>query len=149
MNEISLRQMTEIDFSFVLASWLRNYKSNSSFAMRIKKAIYYAFHEPIAKHILRKPTTRTLVAYATESEEVTIGFLVYEILPRDHHVIHFCYVKPAFRRMGIASRLFQESGLNLTQCEYSHRTYDFDDMKKENENFKKRCEGLIYNPYRL
>jgi len=59
----------------------------------------------------------------------------------DGSVIHFVYIKPQFKKMGIAKKLFEASKLQETQF-FTHWTFDVDELTQKLPN-------LTYDPYRI
>lgn len=124
---------------FVYNSWLRSYRHGSSFAKPIESRLFYDRHHQIISRILDRPSTKVFVASPKEDPETFIGYLVVEE-GYGPAIVHFCYVKRPFRRLGVAKALCGAAGLNLNQCVYTHRTYDL-------ESLESRYPGLSYDPY--
>ena len=98
-------------------------------------SLYY--HDIIIKKILTKCTL--LVACDPEDPDVIWGYVAFDQVDP---VLHFVYVKGAFRRMGIGTRLLSEAGLILDEpVVVSHRT---ESLFKAFPNVKWR-----WNPYRM
>ena len=98
-------------------------------------SLYY--HDIILKKILNKCTL--LVACDPEDPDVIWGYVAFDQVDP---VLHFVYVKGAFRRMGIGTRLLSEAGLILDEpVIVSHRT---ESLFKAFPNVKWR-----WNPYRM
>lgn len=130
----------DTDQAFIYSTWLRNYKHSSYFAKRIKPAIFFAGHHKLVDHILSKPTTTTLIAHPRNDEDTILGYMVCEALSTP--VVHFVFVKEAFRKMGVARALLKASGMSVERLAFSHWTYPVDELIQ-------KYPDLIYNPYAL
>jgi GNAT superfamily N-acetyltransferase len=141
--KIVVRSANANDRSFMLATWLQNYRRESYFAARIKDSIFYANHHEIADKLLAQETA--LVACPDDDSDTILGYIVVE--PK---VLHWVYVKKAFRKMGIATRLLEASGLpaNLHDVQVTHPTKLWFTTKQHGPGFEEKYPGAIYNPYR-
>jgi hypothetical protein len=85
---------------------------------------------------LSRESTKTLVAVLREDPFVILGYLVVELPEEGWQVIHFSYVKKAWRGIGIFKQMIEESELDRSKrIEFTHHM-----GKPVPENF-------IYNPY--
>jgi hypothetical protein len=142
LEAVQTRKAEAKDNPFILASWLNHYKNYSYFAKRIKNDVYYGAHERVIKLILARKSCHVLIAYTPAEPDVILGFIVYEDSLWPDPVVHFVYVKKPFRRFGIARELVKASGLENKRIQFTHWTYDVD-------NLIKKFTTLIYNPYAL
>ena len=106
---------------FVLDSWNRAVARDPIWAAQVGRrgvartpippslSLYY--HDIILKKILTKCTL--LVACDPEDPDVIWGYVAFD--PKDP-VLHFVYVKGAFRRMGIGTRLMEEAFERCNGC---------------------------------
>lgn len=129
--------MTEGDYPFVKATWLRNYREQSEFARPIRKHVYFDMHGKVVDAILAR--AKTLIAYHPDEPEVVLGFIVHEDRPGP--VVHYAYVIEKARRMGIGRDLYQTAGLPESSS-FTHRTRDA-------ASISARHTELTYNPYLL
>jgi hypothetical protein len=136
--------LEETDKNFLYSTWLKKYKFTSYFAKRIRMPIYYKGQEKIIDHILRKPTTRVLMACLKDDPNSLFGYIAYEPMTDEvpSAVIHFIFVKDIFQKMGVGGLLFKESGLGLDGTRFTHWTFPLDEL------FQKYPD-LIYDPYAL
>jgi predicted GNAT family acetyltransferase len=140
-SEIAIREYQPADESFVFSSWLNSYQKNSPATEAISKYVFFKFHHPILTRILKRETTEVTIACLKDDPEVVIGYLAIEKLETPPAIIHFCYVKSAFRRMGIARKLMESSDLNPNECHYTHHTHPVDWW------ISRMFPKLSYNPY--
>lgn len=115
---VVMRHATEADLPFIFSSWLKSYRLSSAVRDMDAEA-YFAQQHYLCEFLLG--TSRTVVACSAAEPTEVLGWLVYE----DHLrscVVHWCYVKSAFRRLGIASQLVREA---LKTCSdtvrYTHK----------------------------
>jgi hypothetical protein len=128
-----------VDKDFLYSTWLKNYKHSSYFAKRIKPTVFFRGHQIVVDHILNKPTCKALVACPKDDSETILGYIVFE---PTFNVVHFTFVKDAFRNMGIARRLLKESGIDTEKLMFSHWTFPIDEIIR-------KYEQITYNPYLL
>jgi ribosomal protein S18 acetylase RimI-like enzyme len=135
------RPAVPTDLALVLSSWLKCYRFYSNWSANITNDVFYREHHALLEWLLAKPSVEVLVCALAEDPNTVLGYLAIE----EQHgqvrtVIHFVYVKAAFRGLGIARRLFQDARVNPTGCAYTHRT-------RANRWVDEKYPGLLYNPY--
>lgn len=140
MTAIQTRNVSESDKPFVFSSWLRHYKNRSYFAKRIRNSIFYKWHHLIVERALSADTSVAMIAHPEGEPDVILGFVVGE-KTQDGDVLHFVYVKPAFRKMGIGRHLIKKAGL-IDANYFTHWTFDIEDLLSKLPN-------LNYDPYRI
>jgi ribosomal protein S18 acetylase RimI-like enzyme len=140
MEAIQIRLAQENDRPFIFSNWLRHYKNRSYFAKRIRNTVFYKWHHMVVENILNRPTTQIFIAHPPSEPEVILGFMASESV-NDGAVIHFIYIKPQFKRMGIAKRLFKDFD-DKEPIYFTHWTFDLDELIHKVPN-------LIYDPYRI
>jgi hypothetical protein len=98
------------------------------------------------------------VANSIENPDVTLGYIVYE----RGFIIHYIYVKLAFRRFGIAKELFLKAEIP-NNFKFTHRTNDCSwligymkrepkekDMEKRHRVWHKGLfPSAVYDPYEV
>lgn len=149
---IHIRTATPSDHPFIYNSWLKYFKNNSYFARRIKSAIFFEWHHSAIERILARQTSLALIACDPENEDVIHGYLVIE--RGEKPVIHWVFVKEAFRRLGIASALIEASGVTFPNAYFTHWTSPPVGGASRGEVFcmnqiSEKYPELIYDPYRL
>lgn len=140
---MNIRPMTEADLPFILSTWLRNYRhSATGFTQAIDKDIYYEFHHLVISRILSRSGARILLAVDRQDPKVIFGYLVWEPLP-ESDVVHYGYVKKAFRNMGVFKTLLGEAKIRPNKIFYTHQTELGKKLvEKEREGWECR-----YHPY--
>ncbi len=133
--DVVLRPATADDVSFIFATWLNNFKNSSYHAKRIRKDVFYREHHKVIEDLL--PNCSVLVATPSDDSNTILGYIVAE--PADN-IVHFTYVKAAFRNLGIAKQLIFAS-LKLDTCvKFTHWSFVMDELME-------KYPHLEYNPY--
>jgi GNAT superfamily N-acetyltransferase len=130
---VDVRLAKAEDLNFVFSCWLRNYKHASLFAKNIKNDVFYKWHQKAIERIIERGAQIRIVHPAGDPETI-LGFACLELWDQKP-LIHFVYIKKAFRGMGLAKQLLPEAALPGT---YSHMTKILD---------LTRHPELVYNPY--
>lgn len=102
--KVSLREATPQDQSLILSSWLRGAYHLCPAFKDMPKSLYYGLHEPAVK--LTIMTSNVLCAVDIEDPSHVLGFIVYRHY-ESFTVIHWLYVKQAFRYFGLGEYLIQ------------------------------------------
>lgn len=131
---------SETEKGFVYSTWLKNYKFSSYFAKRIKHAVFYKGHHQIVTHILEKPEVKTFVANPKNDPDTILGFLTCET--GEKPVVHFVFVKDAFRKMGVATALMRHAEIDPSNLTFTHWTLPVDELIR-------KFPEMIYDPYKL
>lgn len=90
------------DANFVLATFLRGLYYGESWYSAIPKDIFMNNYKRVAVAMLANPNNIVKIACLKEDPDVILG---YSILSADYQVIHWCFVKKAWRKKGIARSL--------------------------------------------
>lgn len=126
MNQVAIavRPGTADDVDFIYATWLRSYRHSSAFAAPISNEIFFPSHHLIVERILARKSTSVYIACLPEDPQTIFGYLITEGFYKP--IIHFIYVKEAFRKQSIATILLQNAKLDPNKCFFSHLTYACD-----------------------
>lgn len=117
--------------NLIFATWLRSYQTSSLMSKAIPKDTFFAEHHKVIERVLsRNPTVR--LAVLPDDPEVVLGWSVTE--PK---TVHYVYVKPSFRRYGIARALLAHVERPFV---HTHHTYLLRDLTKH-------LDGCVFNPY--
>ena len=129
---IELRPLGDAEKNFVINSWLRSLRAHSSHFAAVPAEIYYEAHAQSIKNCIAE--NNCLVATPRNEPEIIIGYLVWEDRGPKYVVLHYCYVKSNFRKMGLASILVDMVAQGRT-CYVTHYTN------------KILLKDLRFNPY--
>jgi len=138
LEQVQFRPAAPADEAFIFSTWLKSYKHSSRFAQPITPKIFFARHHKIVERILAMPQTQVIVCASKEDQNTILGYLAFTAGPRP--IVHFCYVKVPFRKMGIAKGLFDDANIALENAVYTHRMEDLDWVER-------KYPGLEYDPY--
>jgi hypothetical protein len=116
MSEIEIRPAKPDDLPFIYATWLKSYRT-SQFAQNIESKIYFSWHHKIIESILTR--SQVVIAHPTGQPNIIVGYLVTE-----PNVVHYCYVKFQFRKLGVATNLIQHQSIDPNQMQFTHATPD-------------------------
>lgn len=125
----ALRPYKDSDHSFIMATMLRGlYYGNPFFAMIPNKTSFMDNYKLICEALIKKHLV--VMACLKDDPDTLLG---YSITSMDGQVIHFCFVKKAWRKQGIGRALlprapklfshFTSLGLELSKkfdsCEFN------------------------------
>jgi GNAT superfamily N-acetyltransferase len=114
-------------------------KNESDLGRSCKSHIFFTEFQKVIDLLLN--SCAILIACSPEEEDAIIGYLIFQ---PDAEVIHYAWVRPACRRLGIAKELVYEAfGRNLKSVGFSLNT---NDAKKINKLYP---DKLIHNPFIL
>lgn len=139
--QISVRPALPGDFNFVISTWLKSYKSSSYFAKRIRNSIFFFYHHEVVSRLLSREDTKVFIACDLVDPNVIYGYLV-QGSHEGVDLVHYVYVKSAFRGLGIARSLTAAAPLNLDRFVFSHWTFSTDGLVD-------KLPGGTYIPYLL
>lgn len=137
-DSIGIRPYRPEDKNFVYSTWLNNFKHSSYFAKRIKPSIFFKGHQAVIDTLFLKSQFKVFIAHPRGDEDTILGYIACE--PNEPTVVHFTFVKDAFRRMGVAGALYKHTGVNWDKMIFTHWTYPVDEMIRKNPE-------MTYNPY--
>lgn len=95
---VVVRGLLASDHSLILSSWLRNNEPPA----KVDRSIYFQRHESLIKRALAEHPEWFRMLVNVEDTNQIYGWVCADEGPR---VLHFVFVKPAFRRMGFARQL--------------------------------------------
>ncbi len=132
----TIRDVLPSDIPFIYSSWLKSFRFGSQLAKPIRSSIFYENYREVLDCLLSKSQIK--VACLNDEPSVILGYLVYE---RTIAIVHYVFVKEAFRELGIAHNLLLQSELP-TDLTYSHMTTMITKYLTNKSNW-------IYNPFVL
>lgn len=132
-NEVlAFREATELDLPFVVSSWVDSYRTAHAAGM-IPMPLYERMMRECVAWVLSRPGMKIWVAYrpgedpelktdlygwlAVESDVMTPvrvrkdGKWTEELVPAGLPLVHYCFTKQAYRRLGIARALLTAAGV--------------------------------------
>lgn len=138
-KEYSFRPYKESDLNFIMSSWGHSYYKGYTYQFMLSPKDFHLFHRPIRENIMKRPTVATIVCVAKIDPDLIIGWVAVE-KPVDYAgiIIHYLYVKEAFKGRGIASELYKSICPSVGPVFHSHITERADRIIQGHERFK-RC----------
>lgn len=121
------------DKSFVLATFLRGLYYGDSWFKLIPKQIFMQNYKIIAEKILSSLKVRIRVACLPDEPDVILG---YSILSADETLVHWVYVKSAWRLKGIGKSLMPDSPEATTHL-----------SELGNRLLEEKYKEMIFNPF--
>lgn len=120
--------------SLIFATWLKSYQNSSLFAKGVPRETFFAQHHKVIERILERAEVR--LAVLPDDPSVVFGWAVTE-----PGLVHYVYVKPDFRKYGIARALLAH--VAGEPWRYSHSTYILRDLRER----KVIPDTVMYDPY--
>jgi hypothetical protein len=138
MLPIEYRDAGENDLAFILSSWLKSFRDEES-TRACPNEIFFIHHKRLVQKILSKAKV-VVIVNPTDANHI-YGFLCFEDTAQGR-VIHFMYVKNAFRKLGLAkTALMIHVKTEEKPIYYTHKTYG--------AQFLSKMMGAVYHPYLL
>lgn len=134
-NMWTIREPNKKDIAFIYATWLNSLYYDSWFK-GIQKSVYFDNYKKVIDHILSY--AKVSISCLKEDPNTILGYLVSE----DPDVIHYLFVKEAFRRFGIAKSLFDHNFISPERMLITHRTRQANQILNTKSQF-------TYNPFLL
>ncbi len=128
---IDIRGMEANDLAFIYSSWLRGLRFGNAYFESMESDSYYAAKKEEVTAILSQPDISVRVACAADDREVILGYLVARVADEASAV--FCWVRPAMRRQGVATKLAH--GLRVRFVENVTKSSE-DIVKKKDLRFR-------------
>ena len=132
---IEVREAKLEDLPFIYSTWLRSYRHASQFAKKLTNETFYEMHHKVIDAFIARGGL-VFVAHPPNEPGVILGYICVE---PNQPLVQYIYVKKAFRRMGIAKKLYTERNMQ-NNVVFTHWTTDTDWIIKKLTKF-------IYNPY--
>lgn len=108
MTSAAHRDAEPQDLDFVVSAWSRAFKASPAAGVIADEDWPAIMHEQIRK-VIARPGVRTIVAYDRDDPWFIYGFIAGD---REQRIVHFAYVKQAFRGAGFARALLTELGVD-------------------------------------
>ncbi len=114
----SLRPAAKEDESLIFSSWLKSHRDSPTVS-GVSNTVYYARFHDLIEAILSAPDTQVTVACSPTDPEQIFGYSV-----RQGDVLHWVYVKHAFRKYGLGKVLADTFKIHTTRARESSVTKD-------------------------
>lgn len=131
-NLYEIRDYKKEDHAFIMSTFLRGLYYGNEFFKIMPKNLFMAYYKLIGEALISKSQVK--VACLKDDKDVILG---YSILSQDFNVVHWVFIKSAFRKQGISKSL-----LPTRPMQFSH----FTTMGLE---YAKRFENFVFNPFNV
>lgn len=102
MEEIKLRAMQPNDMSFIYSTFLRGLYYGCAHFKEMKKDAFFVAQETTLLRLMAKPVCNVVIACLSSEPDIILGWTLIE--PKNA-VLHFIYVKDAWRSKGVAKQM--------------------------------------------
>lgn len=138
MSVCTIRRPVPSDVEFMLKTWLREYRR--AVPRSFPDRLYYNEFQKVILALTRKSDARVICA--ADDSNFIAGFVVGNVYPEAQTaVVHFAYVRPPFRRSGLATAALEDMGyapgMEIVATHWHPHLDRF------------RLSNLIYNPHVL
>lgn len=129
---VDFRPPSPSDKNFILSSWTESFRRSPWSGTLPDKPFYDEMRAHLSELMLR-PSTSILCCFAPGEQPPNdvLGWVCFEA---DKLVLHYVYVKHAFRGEGVARALLKRSG--LSGGTYTHKTKSAVDYVKAHSGWK-------------
>lgn len=135
-SQVQLRNAIEADVPFIFNSWLKSYRGANS-VKSVSNPVYFEFQHKTIEKLLQR--SQVYVLCSPEDSSQVFGYIVCEKV-EEIPVLHYAYIKYAFRGMGLCRLLMQHAGLDKQVGGfYTHETHSTIKLLKGSK--------FVYNPY--
>ena len=99
------RSYKESDVNFILNSWGSSYYKGAQYHEFLSPDEFHHYHRPLRERLLYQPRSAIIVCCAKENEDLILGWILVEQPKAKGLILHYLYVKEAFKGEKIASQL--------------------------------------------
>lgn len=143
----SFRAYRPSDIPLIQNSWGSSYYSNAIGHPLLRPEEFHSHHRPIRERILNNPNTAVIICCSTNDEDHILGYVVVEKPKCYGMILHYIYVKEAFKSEKIARELIKRSIVEKPVL-YTHFTIQAEKiMKKFKQRGKEDFEKYFYTPH--
>jgi len=107
---LTIRVANKEDENFIYSCWMRGVFYNNEYMRgQITEDAFFKMYRSVIKKVLKREDVSCLMACIIEQPDVVVGFSVFE-----PGVLHWVYVKQAWRGFGIAKELVPDGVHSVT-----------------------------------
>lgn len=104
-----LRPYRDSDINFIQNSWATSYYKGADFILYLSPKEFNEKHRPIREEILNRPNVAVIVACNSKDEDQILGWIVVEKPRGQGLILHYIYVKEAFKKEGVSYELLKKA----------------------------------------
>lgn len=117
---LSFRSYNDGDIPFIHDSWGSSYMDGRKDHKLISSDDFHSFHRPIREKFFKTPTATCIVCSPDDDPWLILGWIAVQQMTTGL-ILHYIYVKNAFKNQGIAKQLIKRS-LPSSPVFYTHLT---------------------------
>lgn len=103
------RPFVKGDLNFVSNSWGSSYYKGASYQKHLTPDEFHKHHRPIRDKFFANPSGAIIVCASKSDENIIIGWAAVEKPEANALILHYVYVKQAFKGWGIANELVERA----------------------------------------
>lgn len=134
---IAIRSSTENDKSFIFATMLRGLYYGESWFSAIPKKIFMDNYHAFLERFYAQPKVSVVVACMKDDPEIILGYSIMHQNTPGEFILDYVFVKPAWRKIGIAKSLIPKNVVAFTH------------LTKVGRALKSKIEPAVFNPFVL
>ena len=120
VDGFKLRPLGEGDIPVVMSAWLKSNRKHSPLAKHLSNTVYFDEHHKVITRLVSR--CGVIVAEVEGAPDEVAGWICAE--PDKEFVVHYVYVKPLYRKAGLAKWMLEAAGWKPGQdIVASHITY--------------------------
>lgn len=110
---IAIRPFCHDDTNFIYATWLPGLYYGNDWFRQIQQNVYFRNYHKVVQNLMSRPGVYINIACLKEDPEVVLGYAVCQ-KHEDGSILHWIFVKPVWRKLGIAKELAPKNVLAVT-----------------------------------
>jgi hypothetical protein len=110
LEQIEFRLAVPTDFPFICDTWLNNLYHGNGWFKAIPEKIYREHYKKVIIRLISKPNSRVSMACLKIDSDALVGYSVTE----GDHILHYVFIKPVWRSLGIAKKIVPETVTTVT-----------------------------------
>lgn len=114
--KFNIRDACGDDIPFIYATWLESYRYDSYFGKSHRNGVFFSDYRKVIDKLLND--SKVIVACVQDEPGAILGYMVFE-----PSVLHYVFVKGAFRRLGVATGLCRHAFVSDAPLTFTHKTY--------------------------
>lgn len=135
LSEFEFRPYVQDDIPFIQSSWGSSYFDGGPIKLHLSPTEFHEFHRPIRTHFFMRERATAIVCVWKKDPNLIIGWIAVE-KPRTSKglVLHYLYVKQAFKHEGVAQKLIKMA-LPDRPVFYTHSTEKASRIMRKNSEY--------------
>lgn len=125
---LQLRRIEDNDLHFIYSTMLRGLYFSNDYYNKIEKRNFYKQYSPIIEQIVKISRASSLIACLDDDSSVIVGYSLV-----NGPIMHWCYVKSAWRRQGILTLMLNTLEHSPKSCSHLSNVGDAIRLKKDVE----------------